>query len=224
MPIGWAIVIVVLWLTVISLTVIVLGVLRQVMPLLERSAAQQPAAALPMPAQGLTLGSKLPGLVARDRDGNVVNTAQLLGRPSVLLFLSSSCLPCVGLGKELAGWDAGELASFLYVVTDPDSLATLRVPAWLAVLTLPEGVQADVLGVRGRPFVMAADQDGFVRSKQMLNTVAQLTDFATAAVSAAEEPVAAELAEDPVAQISGREPQHAVPQHAAADGRAPTPS
>src|SRR5271155_5086470 len=112
MPIGWAIVIIALWLAVIALTVVVLGVLRQVMPYLERAGAQS-AMPMPMPAQGPAVGSRLPGFAARDNHGDVVNAAQLRGKPSVLLFLSSGCSPCIALAEELGHADQGELAGSL---------------------------------------------------------------------------------------------------------------
>jgi hypothetical protein len=183
MPVGWAVVIIVLWLAVISLTVVLLGFVRQILPHLEREAEQPPT---PMPAtQGPPVGGALPNFMARDNHGDVVSVAQLRGQPLVLLFLSSGCSPCVALADELTSSGPGDLTGSLFVVTDPDSLPALALPSWLRALILPLGVQGQGLGVRGRPFAMVADEEGVVRGKQMLNTVSQLTDFVASALAPA---------------------------------------
>ena len=168
MPVGWAVAIVALWLSVIALAVVVIGALRQITSHLA-SLAGQPA---PVRAQGPAVGSKLPDLAPTDGRG-----------AAVLLFLSAACGPCRVLAEEISSADLGELARFLIVVTDPDGLDALRLPAGLRVLTVPENTQAEEFGIPGRPFAIAADQDGIVRGAQLLNTVAHITDFAAAKLS-----------------------------------------
>jgi hypothetical protein len=68
-------------------------------------------------------------------------------------------------------------------VTDPNSVDALRLPVWLRILTLPESTQAEEFGIPGRPFAIAADQDGFIRGTRLLNTVRHLTDFAASKLS-----------------------------------------
>lgn len=183
MPVGWAVAIVVLWLAVIALAVVLLGVLRQITSHLDRF-ARQPSA--PMSAQGPAVGSSLPDFTARDSHGGTVTAGQLRGEPSVLLFLSSGCAPCRVLAEEIAGSDPsdpGELTRILIVVTDPSSVDALRLPVWLRILTLPESTQAEEFGIPGRPFAIAADQDGFIRGTRLLNTVGHLTDFVASKLS-----------------------------------------
>ena len=49
---------------------------------------------------------------------------------------------------------------------------------------MPQIEVLEVLGVRGRPFAMAVDNDWVVREKRMVNTVQQLRSLALAAISA----------------------------------------
>jgi hypothetical protein len=179
MPVGWAIVVVVQWLAIIALTVVVLGVLRQVAPRLERAAAPP---VRDLRNQGPAVGSKLPGFTARDGSGESVGGAAVLrGRPGVLLFLSASCGPCLTLATELGGLDpAAGLAGVLTVVSDPEGAGTLPFPAWLRVLTVPDGQALDILNVHARPFAIAVGADGAVQAKRMLNKMAQLAELAAA--------------------------------------------
>jgi hypothetical protein len=180
MPLGWAILIVLLWLAVIALAVVVLGTLRQLTPLLERAAAQPPPR---RGEQGPSVGEQLPGLPALDRTGVPV-AARPPGRPGVFLLLSSSCGPCLELAAELGRADLNGLGDALTVVTDPDSIEALGLPPTIRVLTLPDGGSGEPLNVYGRPFAITADAAGVVRGKQLLNTVDQLTDLAGAVLPA----------------------------------------
>jgi hypothetical protein len=180
MPVGWAIVIVVQWLAIISLTVVVLGVLRQVTPHLEQ-AGERPL--LRIQRQGPAVGSKLPALTGSGRNGDIITTALLRGRRNVLLFLSRGCTPCLRLARELSASDpAVELTDSLIVVADRADVSTLELPAWVRVLTVPDTECSEVLGVRGRPFAIAVDAGGVVKGKEMVNTVRQLTEFTTTAL------------------------------------------
>lgn len=180
MPIGWAVVIVVQWLAIIALAAIVLGVLRQATPHLERLAdAAPPRRRLD---QGPAVGSKLPPFTGRDGTGEIVQAAELLDGPSVLLFLSATCTPCVSLADELGVSDLGEFEHPLIIVVDPDDYGTLRLPTRIRALLMPTSEIAEVFAVRGRPFAVVADADGIVRVKRGLNTVDQLKNLAGSVV------------------------------------------
>jgi methylamine dehydrogenase accessory protein MauD len=172
MPIGWAVVIVVQWVAIIALGAVVLGVLRQVTPHLERPPGP-PAARIQ--DQGPAVGSRLPPFTGRDQDGEILNAVQLIGSPFVLLFLSGTCQPCVRLATEMSTAAPGDLTAMVIAVADEADLGTLRLPAWSRVLAMSTAEVAEVFSVRGRPFAVAVDADGIVSAKEGLNTVAQLT-------------------------------------------------
>jgi methylamine dehydrogenase accessory protein MauD len=174
MPVGWAIVVIIQWLAIIALAIVVLGVLRQVSPRLERAAARP---ARDPRLQGPAVGSKLPAFAARNGSLAGIGGPELDGRPGVLLFLSAGCRPCQSLIKELGSAAAAGLASCLTVVCAPEDVTVVAFPAWLHVLTMPNAECSETLRITLRPFAVAVDADGIVQGKQVLNTLAQLTDL-----------------------------------------------
>ena len=176
MPIGWAVVIVVQWLAIIALAAIVLGVLRQATPHLEKLAESPPSRRLV--DQGPAVGSKLPPFTGQDPAGQLVHAAELLTGPSVLLFMSATCPPCASLAEELRAADLGEFDSSLVIVIDAADYARLRLPARLRVLHMPNRDVGQVFALSGRPFAVVTDADGIVRAKRGLNTLDQLKSLA----------------------------------------------
>jgi hypothetical protein len=192
MPVGWAVAIVALWVTVACLIVVVIGALRQIASYLEREssghapsarAQPEPVERGPLGGQGPDLGTQLPNLAARDANGELVGLLGTSDLPRLLVFLSSRCAPCQKLAAEMRSSDPARLASYLTVVADPDDADSLELPAGLPVVTLAAHEIKGDLGIPGRPFVLAVDEGGIVRGKQVPTTVAQLASFANSAVS-----------------------------------------
>lgn len=181
MTTGWAIVIVVEGLAIAALTIVVIGVLRQMSPLLERAAA---GPVMLIPPSAAEVGTRLPAFASAG-DGGVTEPATLLGgRPAVMLFLSAGCAPCLSLTAEIASAGLpGELSRSLIAVIAPGSESVVPLPAGVRVLAVPSDECVRVFGVHGRPFAMAVNADGVITAKQPVNTVAQLTGMATSAWS-----------------------------------------
>jgi hypothetical protein len=175
MPVGWAITIVVLCVAVVTLAVVVLGLLRQVTPVLERAAGQGGG---PGPLQqGPPVGSPLPHFTVHSADGETTEQ-QLRGRSTLMVFMSSGCGPCKQLAQDIASADLGALAEQILVITDPDGPRELGIPPDLRVLIEPGGEVSDPLSVIGTPFTVAVDSAGIVRAGQVTNTVEQLSNLA----------------------------------------------
>jgi methylamine dehydrogenase accessory protein MauD len=172
MPAGWAVATVVLWVAVIALAVVVLGILRQITPVLERAAAH-PGAMGPG-HQGPPVGDPVPHFSARDTAGEVVDEQSLRGQPALLLFLSIGCAPCEQLAAEIRRTDLGALASQLIIVTRPDGPRVLGIPAGLRVITESSEEVTGPLAVLGLPFAIAIDSTGIVKGAQVPNTVEHL--------------------------------------------------
>src|SRR5262245_33864985 len=153
MPIGWIVAFVTLWLVVIALAVIVLGVLRQVTPILERVAASPPAMADRI-RLGPSIGERLPHFSARGAGGGPVDDRQLLGRPNLLLFVSPSCAPCSELCAELSHSQLGNLADQLTVITETGGAGVLTIPEGVRVLTESASEVSDALAAHGKPFAI----------------------------------------------------------------------
>lgn len=183
MPIGWAIVTIALWLAVICLAVVVLGVLRQLSTIAERTAAdQQIQQPKPMgPAQGTVV----PKFAVRATNGEMFTDDHLRDHPSVLLFMSSHCGPCQKLAGEMRDADLTEIGDYLTVVTDEEGAAALGLP--VTVRTVEESTNgiAKALEVKGRPFAVAIDENGVVRGSNVPSTVANLSTLIVRAMSRA---------------------------------------
>jgi hypothetical protein len=172
MPIGWAITVVVLCVAVVVLAVILLGLIRQVTPVLEQAAAvirTTPA----IESQGPPVGHRIPEFTASGPDG-VITAEQLRGRPSVLLFLSVGCGPCEQLAAQLRDADPGDLTGQLVVVTGPDGPRELKLPAGLRILTEQSREISNPLSVIATPFAIALDPEGVVTAARVTNTLEQL--------------------------------------------------
>lgn len=173
MPIGWAITVVVLCVAVVVLSIVVLGLLRQITPVLERAA---PLGGF-NPLSGPALGSQLPHFAAEGPDGTVT-AEQLRGAPVLLLFLSVGCGPCHDLAEELNRAELGDLASQLVVVTGAGGARELGLPAGLRVLTETGSEVRGALSVTSSPLAVGVSPDGIVRSVDPVNTVEQLRGLA----------------------------------------------
>jgi thiol-disulfide isomerase/thioredoxin len=180
MPVGWAIAVVVLWVAVAALAVVVLGLSRQITPVLERVAAHQ--GGLGLGNQGPPVGDPVPHFAARDTAGELVDDQNLRGHPVLLLFLSTGCGPCEELAGEIRRADLGTLATQLIIVTRPDGPTVLGIPAGLRVVTESQNEVSDPLAVIGLPFAIAIDSNGIVKAAQMLNTIAHLDQMAAVLV------------------------------------------
>jgi hypothetical protein len=173
MPIGWAITVVVLCAAVVALAVVVLGLLRQLTPVLERAAAAGPDTH----NLGPEVGAPLPHFAARGAEGEVTEE-HLRGRSSVLLFLTGGCGACQTLAEEMNRADLGGLTGQLLVVTGAADLAKLGIPAVLSTLIEEDRAVSDPLSVVATPLAVAVDPDGIVQAVRIPNTLEQLDDIA----------------------------------------------
>lgn len=174
MPVGWAIVVVILCVAVVALSIVVLGLLRQITPVLERAAGP---GGMDIPRMGPAKGSTLPSFSVAGADGPVTDQA-LRGRAAVLLFLGAGCGPCHDLAEQMRSTDISRLAGQLIIVTSPEGASTLGIPAEVRVLAEPSREVSDPLSVIATPYAVAVDPDGIVRETQIPNTMEQLTGLA----------------------------------------------
>jgi methylamine dehydrogenase accessory protein MauD len=177
MPLGWMIVEVIQCLAIIVLAVIMLGVLRQITPVLEQSTAARALALDPLD-QGPRVGERLPQFTAWDTGGVALDEGMLNGRASVLLFLSAGCGPCENLAQEISQADLGKLSDELVIVTDSHEQGGLGTAGELPVLIEPDGSVSGVFGIRAKPFAVAVDGAGIVRGSRGANKIRDLDSLA----------------------------------------------
>src|SRR5215831_9867608 len=180
MPVGWALAVVVIAVALLVLAVLMLGVLRQVAPLLEAVSAQlgvSPGHQSRMRLPGLTVGDALPPFTARDAQGKVTND-NLRGRSVILAFLSAGCRPCQLIAGQLAAEGTGDLAGRLLVVTAEGEPAALGLPPDVPTLIEDNHEVSEALTLLGTPFAIAVDAEGTVRGMTVPNTRADLAQLA----------------------------------------------
>ncbi len=175
MPIGWEIIVVVLCVAVIALAIVILGLLRQMNPVLERFAEGGFLAEM---ANGPEAGEPLPHFAAVGPDGEVTSE-QLAGRPAVLVFLSAGCGPCNALAAEMSDANPAILSPELLVITTDQGREDLPLPAGVRVWTEPDHAVSRALKVTGTPLAVAIGPDGIVKSSSVASTVQQLTELTT---------------------------------------------
>src|SRR5579875_2761201 len=174
MPVGWALVVVVIGVALLVLAVLMLGVLRQVAPLLEAVNAQLEVVRAQLGASpGHQSRMRLPGLTV----GNVTSD-NLRGRAVILAFLSAGCRPCQLIARQLAAEGTGDLAGRLLVVTAEGEPAALGLPPDVPTLIEDNHEVSEALTLLGTPFAIAVDAEGTVRGMTVPNTRADLAQLA----------------------------------------------
>jgi hypothetical protein len=192
MPIGWAVTVVVLCVVVVVLSAILIGLMRQIAPVLERAAAAD-RAGVALQSQGPPVGQRIPDFAASGPDGTIT-AERLHGQPAVLLFLSVGCGPCAKLADEMRGADLGELTDQLVIVTGPDGPRELGLPTGLRIATEAHREISEPLLVVGTPLAVALDAEAIVRSVRVTNTLEQLSDVAATVTGRAPRESSAHLA------------------------------
>lgn len=121
---GWAAAIVALWLTVLVFGIVLLGLLKRVVPAIER--AETFASGAAGAVMGLPVGSEV-GDFRAIVNGERTGARELLTQPTVVLFLEANCAPCKTLASDLEGMTdrVGDLA-LLVVLAEENG-----VPEWL---------------------------------------------------------------------------------------------
>jgi hypothetical protein len=102
---------------VLVVAVLMLGVLRRVVPLLENVEAGSQAM---LPA-GLPLGSRVPEFVALAPDGSPFDESDLGDDPAVLLFIGAGCPPCEALAAEVRAHERRFPARVVAIAVDTEA-------------------------------------------------------------------------------------------------------
>jgi hypothetical protein len=149
MPVGWAVAMVALWLTVVALSAVVLTLTRRV-----ASLSTMPAAPL---AFGPPEGTVLPHAAGEEGGGP--------GKTRLYLFLSASCGPCRILVDKLreADWSlvtrrGVEVVVVADAVFDGSTVGVAR------LLLSTRSATSERFGVRATPYALVVDEKGVVRA------------------------------------------------------------
>jgi hypothetical protein len=172
----WVVAFVLLWLTLLAVAVVLLGLLRRIVPVLER-AEQTIGQGGPLDL-GLSPGSTVGSFPVSRVDGEPATFPELLETTSIALLLEASCEPCRHLLADLReSRDAVEVP--LKVLLEDTAEAR----------KLVDGVPVDVLYVRDRaaarafqtsatPHAFTVDPEGLVLEKRVPSGLGDLRAMA----------------------------------------------
>jgi peroxiredoxin len=165
----WLAAFVVLWVLVLLLAVLVLGLLRRVLPLLDHLEARRPAA----PELGLSAGTSVPAFEARDRAGKAVG-ADDVPRPGIVLFLEPDCRPCEKLAKQVRT-DADRLdgVPLVFVTSDTEEGRALAPTSGLTMLQTGHAV-SHAFQTSITPHAFLVDRDGRLSDRMVPESVDDL--------------------------------------------------
>ena len=117
------------------------------------------------PAIVLEPGQPIPRFDALDAAGATLSSSDILNgsERSVLVFMSTSCGPCIGLLPELARWRrmlVGRVAIHALSAGDATEAHRLGEEHELPVLFDGDSAAANALGIQGTPSAVAVDDSG----------------------------------------------------------------
>lgn len=160
----WTIAFAALSVLVLALGVIVLGVVRLALPQIEQSQTLIKGVASRLRRFGLPAGMAVPAFTAETVGGDVFTERDLLGQPTAILFLGSSCPACSRLFKDLAAGDAPDLRGKLVVIAEEDDARQLApaIEAGVIVLIQRRASLATVFESDRIPHVFVLDREAAV--------------------------------------------------------------
>jgi AhpC/TSA family len=125
---------------------------------------------------GVPVGSRLPGFTAKDRDGRMVDSSQIVDRAGALLMLSPTCEPCQRLVADLGSTNE-RLSIPVHVVSDaafPTAEETALRRASVEIFYQEGDAVSRALDTASTPHAFVFDRGGVVASKGFPNTFSDL--------------------------------------------------
>jgi AhpC/TSA family len=114
---AWTAAFVALWMAVITLGFLVIGTLRRLVPVIERSEMLH-AAAQSQSSTGLIPGTSVAAFAVHEIGGDRFTDADLRGSATILLFLGSSCRACEQFVSDLRAARVPNLGAQLVVIVN----------------------------------------------------------------------------------------------------------
>jgi thiol-disulfide isomerase/thioredoxin len=123
---------------------------------------------------GLPIGAQIPPFEATTADGAPFTEADLRGRTSLVLFLSSGCSPCRTLADDLNGNTDALGPDLLVVLNDPSELLELGLADEIPILYQPDSVVSRAFDTTATPHAFVVDHQGVVTASGTPNSLRQL--------------------------------------------------
>jgi hypothetical protein len=157
----------------LTTAVVVLGLLRRAVAVLEQVQGGNDAA-----GKGAPSGTALEPFELRDDDGAGVVSDELIARgPTIFLLLEEWCDPCVALAEELAMKEVGESVDgvqLVAVVGQAHERRRLALPASMRIFYPADERVVEAFRWRASPLAFLVDETGLVLDRLVPNGVGQL--------------------------------------------------
>ncbi len=178
-------------LALVSLTtaIVVLGLLRRAVAVLDQAQSGSDAA-----GKGVPPGTTLVPFGLRDDEGAAVSSTELIERwPTIFLLLEEWCDPCVALARELAMNEVAETLDgvlLVAVVGKAHERRRLPLPASMRIFYPVDDGVVEAFRWRASPLAFFVDETGLVLDRIVPNVVGQLQVLARRHAGAARKPSA----------------------------------
>jgi len=172
----WIVAFAVLWLVMLTTTVVVLGTLRRIGPLVELAHSIVERGGVDL--AGLPVGSVVPPFEGRDATGSVVTSAELLEDGAILLFLSAGCRPCHDIAVDLeAIGDAIGGITLAVVVAEGTDPSALGLGPSIRLLFQRDREISRALRNLATPQAFLIDRNAVVLAANIPHSIAQIQDL-----------------------------------------------
>lgn len=157
----WIVAVLILWGLTVVLAVTVLGVLRRIGPVLERTetllATGRPAVG------GAPPGTTVPPFEVKDENGALVASSEIFSSPALVLFMSSICEPCRSLAADMSGFEGQvEGVPLFIVMEDSEEARRFPLPRSAAVLYQADQSASKAFQNISTPQVFLVEEGGIV--------------------------------------------------------------
>ncbi len=170
----WIVAFAVLWLIVLLTLVVVTGVVRRSISVIEELGSAPADLAFGAEYGGIEPGTLEPDFAASDRAGRLLSRDDLGGEAHVVAFLSSACPPCARLANELHRASDVRDLGLVVVLEDTDAARAIPFPEGVTVLHQHGRAVSEAFESRVTPHAFAVSPDGVVRSVAIPDGVSTL--------------------------------------------------
>lgn len=168
---------------------VVLGVMRQVMPLIDQAESALTQALGRLRLYGLPEGAAAPGFTAETAMGDVFTERDLYGRESVVIFVTSSCAACARLLQDLETAEGRRADIRLVAIVDQNDLDALRAAqaGGATVLVQRRGSMSRLFESDRTPHAYVLDEHAVIRASGTPDTWRAIEELVAATRKGGEE-------------------------------------
>jgi hypothetical protein len=174
--------------TTIFLGLIVIGILRRVVPILDRHSEGG------LDFGGLGVMARVPSIELDDRQGRSIEFTAAIQEPTIVLLMESMCGPCRQLSAALRRTDGHvDGIPIIAVLEDSDEARAFPVPDSIETLYGDRAVVSSAFATAATPYAFTIDEGGVVLERRIANDFDDLKLMARHQKGGDEDPVPRKL-------------------------------